>query len=109
MKKSKAILFDVDGTLLDTWDFVVKAFQYTLSVHGHPDTSIERIRLVLGFVLEECYIKLYPGMDPQVLCQTHRQFQKDNFSRFKTFPNTLGTLINLKADGFILAAVSNRL
>ena len=37
----KAVLFDIDGTLIDPWDFVIGAFKYTLTFHGHPIPSYE--------------------------------------------------------------------
>ena len=30
----KAVLFDIDGTILDTFDFVYLAVQYTLNKHN---------------------------------------------------------------------------
>lgn len=33
--KKQAVLFDIDGTLIDSWDFVFGAVKFALDKHGH--------------------------------------------------------------------------
>jgi len=55
MRKIDAALFDVDGTLLNTAEFVYQAFVYTFQAHGLTWRSIDEIAAVMGKPLEECY------------------------------------------------------
>lgn len=106
---SKAILFDIDGTLLDAWDFIVGALRYSLSVYGYPQPSKKEIKKALGKSLIDFYQAVIPIADPLTLAASHHQFQKKNFHLIKPFPKTKKTLKALKKSGFLLAAVSNRM
>ncbi|MBI2338282.1 HAD-IA family hydrolase [Candidatus Daviesbacteria bacterium] len=103
----KAILFDIDGTLLDAGDFVFRARDYTLKFHGH-NPSEEKIKAAMGIPLVEFYQIVVPEADALKLAQTHMEFQENNFQLIKPYPKTLTTLKALKAAGFVMAAVSNR-
>ncbi len=46
--KYKAILFDMDGTLLDTLTDLADAVNHILSVHGYPLRTSEEVRRVRG-------------------------------------------------------------
>jgi len=108
MKKIAAALFDVDGTLLNTVEFVYQACEYTFRVHGLPIKSRDEMALVMGKPLEECYRNLSPEGDPHQLCETHRSFQAKNLHLSVPFSNTLETLRKLKDAGIKIAAVTTR-
>jgi pyrophosphatase PpaX len=104
------VLFDVDGTLLDTSEFILGAFEHALAHHGLPpmprDTMLQRI----GEPLEEIYNSLSIGGSPSFaeLVETHRTFQAANLHLSVPFPDTVATLARLKDAGFALAAVTSR-
>lgn len=103
----KAVLFDVDGTLIDSWDFVFKAIKYSLDQHGHA-ISDQEIKQAMGRPLLEFYKFILPKTDWLLLANTHRQFQQGKFNLAKPFPKVKKTLKKLKAAGFSIAAISNR-
>lgn len=105
----KAILFDIDGTVLDSRDFVFDAVKYTLAQAGYPYPKEEIIKKVMGKPLVEFYKTLLSGIDPIKLSELHQEFQKENYHLIKPFPGTQKTLKALKASGFLMAAVSNRM
>ena len=49
MKKYKAIVFDMDGTVLDTLDELTKSLNYVFARHGLPSMTQKAIRPCLGF------------------------------------------------------------
>lgn len=104
----KAVLLDVDGTLLDTWDFVFDAVKYASAFHGLQYPSDERIRQAAGKPLLEFYQILYPRVDPETLAKTHADYQSRIFVIGKPYPKTIKTLKKIKAKGYLVAAVSNR-
>jgi len=55
MRKIAAALFDVDGTLLNTAEFVYQACEHTFRIHGLPIRSRDEMALVMGKPLDECY------------------------------------------------------
>ena len=48
MMKYKAVLFDMDGTLLDTLADMAAAVNHILSVHGYPLRTVEEVRAFVG-------------------------------------------------------------
>ncbi|MDR3165096.1 MAG: HAD-IA family hydrolase [Synergistaceae bacterium] len=48
MKKIKAILFDLDGTLLDTIDDIADSANYTLERFGYPTHPVDAYRYFVG-------------------------------------------------------------
>lgn len=107
MIRNKAVLFDVDGVLLDTWDFVFQALRYTLSFHGYSK-SMREIRKVMGQPLLDFYSSLVPEGPAEVLAQTHKSFQEEKFHLSKAFPKAKKVLETLKSKGVLLGAITNR-
>ncbi len=108
MRKIDAALFDVDGTLLNTAEFVYQAFVYTFQTHGLTWRSTAEIATVMGKSLEECYRPFSASEDIGELCETHRLFQAENLHLSVPFPNTQETLKRLKDAGVKIAAVTTR-
>lgn len=108
-RTKKAILFDIDGTILDAWDFVFKAVEHAAFSHGYPYPTDENIRQALGKPLGEFYQTLMPGVDPKKLSLSHRSFQQDHFHLVKPYPKTKKVLRELKKRDYLIAAVSNRM
>jgi len=108
LSKIRAVLFDIDGTLLDTFDFIYGAFEHAFDVHGIPRLPREEISQLMGGPLEEVYSKMAPGHDAATLAETHRQFQENNLHLTKPFPDTIKVLDALKQKGLKLAAITTR-
>lgn len=107
-RTKRAVLFDIDGTLLNSWDFIFGAVKHTLATHKYQYPSADRVKEALGRPLIEFYQVLSPGSDPLLLAKTHHEFQQNKLDLIKLFPSTKKTLKALKNQGFLLAAVSNR-
>ena len=110
MKEIEAVIFDVDGTLLDTTEFYYQAYKHTFLYHGLPTRSWEEIVPVMstGRNLEECYRYFSPSGDVRQLCETHRSFQEEHANLAVPFPNTRETLKKLRGAGVKLAVVTTR-
>ncbi|MBI2599516.1 HAD-IIIA family hydrolase [Candidatus Daviesbacteria bacterium] len=126
----KAVLFDLDGVLLDSWDFVYKAFEYTLKLHKHPLPSKEIINKVMGKPLMEFYkfvLQTSPknesssnessSLDEELFlvdqrvelyAKTHREYQVNKIDLNRLFPNVKSVLKKLKLKGYVIGVVSNR-
>ncbi|HZD59560.1 MAG TPA: HAD-IA family hydrolase [Anaerolineae bacterium] len=108
MRNFKAILFDIDGTLLDTSELIFQAFEYTLGTYGFPLKSREEIASLVGKPLSFCYKTLTSVSEVQEFCDVHRAFQVNHLHLSKPYPNARDTLESLKSAGVKIAAVTTR-
>jgi pyrophosphatase PpaX len=104
----RAVLFDIDGTLLDTFEYIYGAFEHTFDVHGIVRLSREEISQLMGRTLEDVYATMAPGRDAVAFAETHRKFQEQNVDLAKLFPHTKMVLDALKQRGFKLATITTR-
>lgn len=104
----RAVLFDVDGTLLDTTEFIYGGFDHTLAAHGYPEVERTAYARVMGAPLGDCYAALAPGCDPELLCETHRTWQTGNLHLSVPFPDAAAVLHRLTVAGLRLAAITSR-
>ncbi|PIR12963.1 hypothetical protein COV49_03730 [Candidatus Falkowbacteria bacterium CG11_big_fil_rev_8_21_14_0_20_39_10] len=103
----KTVLFDVDGTLLDTSEYIYQSFEYSLKKHYKP-LKRDRIGTIMGKPLEECYQILTTKDAVSDLAQSHNDFQKKNSYLSFPFPHTLKVLRTLKDKNYHSAAVTSR-
>ncbi len=59
--KYEAIIFDLDGTLLDTLRDLRVSVNYALTLHGYPERSLEEIRTFVGNGVRNLMTKALPG------------------------------------------------
>ena len=103
------ILFDIDGTLLDTREFILQAFEHALRTHEYEVPDREEISAQVGKHLEECYLALAGSKKSlQKLVQAHKNFQDQNFHLSAIFPGVRETLEHLRGKGYKIAAVTTR-
>lgn len=109
-KEIQAILFDLDGTVIDSADFIRLSFQITLEKHGlqFPLLWEEFMAKCCGLALPEAYKALTGQSDVENLCKTHRLYQRENEHTVRPFVNVWNTLIILEASRIKMAIVTNR-
>mgnify|MGYP000058930541 CR=1 FL=1 len=108
MQKFKAALFDLDGTLLDTSEFIFQAFENTLINHGIQPPTRNEITHLVGKPLEFCYRVLSGKEVVDKMCVVHRAFQASHLELAKTYPGASKVLVSLKSAGLKIAAVTTR-
>lgn len=109
MEGITTILFDVDGTILDTREFIIKATEYALLKLGYKVPEYSIIASNIGKAFPDFYFSLTgSNKDTEKLIEIHRAFQFDNYHLSKPFPNAIETLKKLKKKGYKFAAVTTR-
>jgi pyrophosphatase PpaX len=105
-----AALFDVDGTLLDSTDYVIGAIEHVLRLHGRTPPPRHEIGRILGPALTDCYLALAPELDPVLLCSEHRAWQKERVGKVpvRPYPHVVETLRMLRESSVRCAAVTAR-
>ncbi len=109
----KAVLFDMDGTVLDTLDDLADSVNRSLREFGLPEVSRFQVGQSLGngakYLIRHC---LPEGSD-EALCEQVLSFYKpwyDAHCRIKTKPydGILQLMETLRADGVSQAIISNK-
>ena len=108
VRKFDAALFDIDGTVLNTAEYIFQAYKYTIGLHLKREITWEDVAPVLGLPFEECYRLLTDLEKVDHLTKCHNEFQCQNLHLVSTFPNTLKTLKALAKAGVAIAAVTTR-
>ena len=67
MKKYEMVIFDVDGTLLDTTEGVLNAVRYAIETAGLPKLSEDVLRTFIGPPIQDSFGKAYHIEDKQYL------------------------------------------
>lgn len=108
MGSRKLIVFDIDGTLLDTKEYITRGFEYALEKHGLPPRTRAEIASQIGKKLEECYDFLAPDAPFDSLKKAHNAFQAENLGLVCQFDAVTPTLHDLRAAGHRLALWTGR-
>jgi pyrophosphatase PpaX len=105
----KAVLFDVDGTLLNTHEFIVSAFEHAVRSTGRNITRVEAEHYMrAGKDLLTIYAHMLPEEDAELLAERHREYQKSRFHLATAFEGARDTLQKLRDANYKLATVTNR-
>ena len=60
-----AVVFDLDGTLLDTLEDLRRSVNHALRLHGFPERTYEEIRTFVGNGVRNLMLKAVPGGDAE--------------------------------------------
>ena len=107
-----AIIFDLDGTLLDTLQDLADAVNYTLRFYGCPERTVQEVRCFVGNGVEYLIRKALPGKDtdPDVyaVMDTYRAYYSAH-AKEKTCPyqGVAEALQEIRRE-FPVAVVSNK-
>jgi pyrophosphatase PpaX len=103
------LLFDLDGTLIDSSDGVVAAVNYSLRMMGEPEQPAERIKPFIGFPLYE----LYPHFTQAPYAELYRHFQvmaeTTVTASAEALPSVDDVLKNLHGRGHRMAIVTTKI
>ena len=113
MKKYKAVVFDLDGTLLNTLDDLADAVNHTLQQFHYPLRSKAEVRRFLGNGIERLAKRILPeDVSETQFRQVYLAFKEyyTNHCQVKTqaYPGIMQLLQELKKQGYKLAIVSNK-
>ena len=106
----KAVLWDFDGTLLDSKDVISESWRHTVMSYTGRDVSDEELRQTFGEMLIDSMRRLMPEVDPVEAVEFYRAYQIDIFlDRIRLYDGTEEVLRALKAAGYRNAIVTSRL
>jgi len=110
----KLVIFDLDGTLLDTIEDLAKSSNYALALHGFPIHPIEAYRFFVGRGMNNLIFKALPEgkKDTDTISMLKGDFLGHYFSHneeaTKPYPGMVKLLTQLDSEGVKLAIASNK-
>lgn len=110
MGQIKAVLFDYDGTLMDTNRIILESWQHTFrTVRGkeHPE---EELYKTFGEPLHDTMEKFFHGEDVERCIDIYRDYQVSFYrEKIEMFPGMEELVKELKRRGYLTAVVTSRL
>lgn len=112
MKKYQCVIFDWDGTLMDSEARIVASIQYAANQLGFPVLSSHESKQIIGLSLEKAIYTLYPQAqagDIEKMAQAYTEyFLTESSVEMKPFEGTESLLHQLKEQGVKLAIATGK-
>jgi 2-phosphoglycolate phosphatase len=109
MPRFRAVLFDFDGTLADSYAAITASVNHVLKHHGSPILTEAQVRALVGHGLENLMANILPGIDPKAAAQLYREHHPTVMkSHTKLLPGVAEGLNALKDSGIKLGVCSNK-
>jgi pyrophosphatase PpaX len=107
--KYRTVLFDLDGTLLDTNDLILASFMYTLEHHCPGRYTKKDVLACMGEPLYE-QMKRFGGEEQaEAMVKTYREHNIAHHDDYvQAFPGVIETVRRLKEEGVTMGIVSNK-
>lgn len=113
MRRYDTVIFDLDGTLLNTLEDLADAVNYALTQMGWPARSLEEVRRFVGNGVANLMAQAVPaGTAPEETADCLARF-RDRYAahmadKTAPYPGILELLNTLREKGYQLAVVSNK-
>src|SRR5664279_4724383 len=106
------IIFDWDGTLIDSIDWIVSCLQTAAKQCDCAIPKPQAARDVIGLSITNACSKLFPGIDQDTLTRMtacyQRAYSSRQFSRKDLFSAVYEMLVELKQTGYQLAVATGK-
>jgi phosphoglycolate phosphatase len=106
------IVFDWDGTLMDSAGHIVAAMQHAIAGLGLPPRTDEQLRELIGLGLNDAFARLYPELNTtatlQLLSQYRQHFLNPPVPEATLFAGVRETLLHLQGSGYRLAVATGK-
>ncbi len=114
MKPIRAVIFDLDGTLLNTLDDLAGAVNYALALHGYPVRTIDEVRRFVGNGIANLIHRALPeGVDADteatVLADFRTYYAAHDLDATAPYAGVGEMLAALHEAGIPMALVSNKI
>ncbi len=103
------VVFDLDGTLVDSLEEILASFRYVLAAAGLPVPDEARLRGWVGLPLRDTFLKLAPPEAVDDLVAAYRRHYLARLGeRSRPYPGVPERLAELRSRGFALAVATTK-
>lgn len=112
MPDKQLIIFDWDGTLMDSVNHIVDSMRHAINIMDLEPRSTEQLRDIIGLGMKEAIYQLYPNHQSEQFAQQFSAAYRENFfieqapqALFEGAEATLQTLID---ENYLLAVATSK-
>lgn len=112
-KNIRLLIFDWDGTLVDSLERIVNSMHHAARFCGLEQRSTGQIHAIIGLSLEKAFLQLYPETEQAALRQQFRKAYSDHYLEQEQqpspfYPGVRDTLDNFRSAGYQLAVATGK-
>ena len=115
MTRIRLVMFDCDGTLVDSQEMIHYAVTAAFTRHGREAPDREAVKRIVGLPLVGAMARLWPEATPED-CETIGGYYREAFQGLRAsgkvheplFPGVRDTLDRLTADGYLLGIATGK-
>ncbi|WP_203300434.1 HAD family hydrolase [Marinobacter sediminum] len=96
--KVKVVIFDWDGTLVDSVEHIAESLHQAATELGYPQLEREAYRDIIGLGMIEALEKLYPGISREEMNTIREGYGRYFFSKVTTPQNVFAGMADVVAD-----------
>ena len=111
MDRRKLILFDCDGTLMNSHHHIIRVMQLAFAEHALPQPSVTAVSAVVGLSLSTAVQQLLSGKEAELtaaVTETYRRLYRDLPGDYVLYAGVRETLDALKGRGYWLGVVTGK-
>ena len=108
LTRPRAVLFDWDNTLVDSWATIADALNTTLQAFGHAPWTMVEVKTRVRKSMRDSFPALFGARADEAARVFYRRFDAIHVAKLTPIPGAGEALAALAAAGFYLAVVSNK-
>lgn len=107
--KKKYLMWDMDGTIMNTNDIIIDSWQHTARQYGGEELTVERILSTFGETIVYTASTLWPEEDPKEVARCYDEYQESHLAdKVGLFDGIKELLEELRNRGYSLNMVTSR-